>query len=126
MTKTSTEVCTEALRIIGVVAVDEAATIADVTRAKAHMDDIFSTLSDTEVLALDWTVETVPDGAFLPFARAIAGSIASSYNRSQRAAEAALMINPRKSLYEIGMDGIRAYEARAMRHENHTVTATYF
>lgn len=126
MSKTSTEVCSEALRILGVVAVDEAATAEDVARTKEHMADIYATLDDTEVLALDWTIETVPDGAFLSFARAIAGSVASTYNRTQRAAEAAALINPRKSLYEIGIDGVKAYEARAMRHENHTVSANYF
>ena len=126
MTKTSTEVCSEALRIIGVVAVDEAATAEDIVRTKEHMADIYATLDDTEVLALAWTVDTVPDGAYLPFARAVAGSVASTYNRTQRAAEAAAIINPRKSLYEIGMDGLRAYEAREMRHENHTVMANYF
>lgn len=126
MTKTATETCTEALRMIGVVADDEAATAEQIVRAKAHMTDIFAHLDDTEDLAVTWTIETVPDGVFLSFARAIAGSVATSYNRAQRAAEAAAMIDPRKSLYRIGIDGIKQYEARALNHENHTVTATYF
>lgn len=126
MSKTSSEVCTEALRLLGVVAVDEPPSADDYARAKDHMDDIFSTLTDTYALALDWTVETVPDGAFLPFARAIAGSIASAYGREQTAASAAAMINPRRTLYQNGLDGIRHYEARAMHHENHTTKATFY
>lgn len=112
--------------MIGVVAEDEAATAEQGVRAKAHMDDIFAHLDETEDLALTWTVETVPDGVFLSFARAVAGSVASTYGRSRAAAEAAATINPRKTLYEIGVDGIRAYEARALNHENHVVTANYF
>lgn len=126
MSKTATEVCEEGLRIIGVLALDEPATSEDVTRCKRHMSDIFAHLDDTEDLAMTWTVETVPDGAFLSFARAVGGSVASSYGRSQRAAEAAAMINPRKTLYEVGVDGIRQYEARALTVENHTVVAEYF
>jgi hypothetical protein len=126
MTKTSAEVCSEALEMLGVVATDEAMTSHDAVRAKAHMDDIFVMLNNTKGLAFEWTVETVPDGAFLPFARAVAGSVASAYNRSGRAAEAAAIINPRKSLYEIGIDQLCAFAAPDMNHENHIVTATYY
>ena len=126
MTKTATETVTEALRMLGVVAIDEAATADDRTRCKDHLDSIYSTLTDTEALALDWTVETVPDGVFLALARAVAGSVASTYGRAQRAQEAAVMIDPRKSLYEIGMDGVRAYEGRKMHHQNTPTVATYF
>lgn len=90
------------------------------------MDDIYAHLDDVEDLAVTWTVETVPDGLFLAMARAVGGSIASAFGRSQRAVEAAAMINPRKTLYEIGMDAVRAYEARSLTHENHVTVAEYF
>ncbi len=125
MPKTSTEVCTEALRLIGVVSIDEPATSEDLRRAKAHLDDIYASLDDTDDLAVRWTVETVPDGAFLSMARAVAGSVASSYGRSARAAEAAADIKPGDPLYQIGVDGVRTYEARALNMENHVVTADY-
>ena len=126
MAKTSNDVCAEALRLIGVVAEDEAMTADAQARAYAHMVDIFATLNNTEGLAFEWTVETVPDGAFLPFARAIAGSVASSYGASEAAAIAAAMIDPQKSIYEIGMDGIRRFAAPDMSHRDDTTIATYF
>ncbi len=111
--------------MIGVVSVDEPATSEDLRRAKAHLDDIYASLDDTDDLAVTWTVETVPDGAFLSLARAVAGSVASSYGRSQRAAQAATDIKPGFPLYQIGVDGVRAYEARALTSENHVVTTEY-
>lgn len=126
MPKTSTEVCTEALTLIGVVATDESATSYDYARAKDHMDAIFAHLSDVKDLALPYTVETVPDEVFLPFAYAIAGSVAGSYGQAQRAMEIAMSINPGKTLYEIGIDGLCEREARMLNHENHTVYAEYF
>ena len=126
MPKTATEVCEEALRIIGVLASDEPATSEDVVNCKRHMDGIYADLDDTKDLAFTWTVETLPDGVYLSFARAVGGSVASFYGRTQRAAEAAMALNPRKTLYEIGVDGIKEYEARALTSENHTVTAEYF
>lgn len=123
---TSNDVCTEALRLIGVVADDEPMQADQYARALIHMTDIFATLNETDQIAFSWTIETVPDGAVLPFARAIAGSVAGSYGGAQTAAQVAMSISPRKSLYEIGIDGLREYAATELRHTPHTTAAQFF
>lgn len=128
MAKTSNEVCTEALSMIGVVAEDEPMTAESFARAQAHMTDILTTLNNTKGLAFEWTIETVPDGAFLPFSRAVAGSVASAFGPgiAANARAAGAEINPRKTLYQIGIDGLREFAAPDLSDENHTVSATYY
>lgn len=126
MPKTSSEVCTEALRIIGVVAGDEPAQSEDLTRAKSYLDSIFAELNETKDIGMAWSVETVPDAVYLPLSRAVGGALASSYGRTQRAMEAAADIKPGHTLYEVGLDGVREYEAKLLNHENQVTVATYF
>lgn len=95
MTKTSLEVTTEALRMIGVVAEDEAASADQYQRAKGHLDGIFAMLDETYSLAPEWTVETVPDRLYLPLAQLVAGSLATSYALDQYA-----------PLYRVGLAGV--------------------
>jgi len=86
MAKTSTDVTNEALRMIGVTAVDEDASADDHARAKQHLDAIYAELDETHGLALSWTAETVPDRVWLSMAKAVAGSICTSYALDQYAA----------------------------------------
>ena len=115
MPKTSNEVCTEALRLIGVVAEDEPMTGDQFSRAQSHMTDIFATLNNTKGLAFTWTIETVPDGAFLPFARAIGGSVCTTYSKPE-------FVGWRKQ----GMDELKEFAAPDMTHENHVTRAEFF
>mgnify|MGYP007022344965 CR=1 FL=1 len=85
MTKTSQEVINEALRMIEVVAVDEAATADEHARAKSHLEGIFAELDETYGLAPEWTIETVPDRLFLPLSSAVAGSVCTSYGKAEYA-----------------------------------------
>ena len=115
MTKTALEVATEALRQIKVVGMSENASPEDYSRTKAHLDDLFETLSTTHELALTWTVETVPNGAFLPLARMLAGSIAGAYGQTEFL-----------GLYRVGLRDIRAFELGKMKTDNQPIPAVYF
>jgi len=75
MPKTALDTTTEALRLIGVTAVDESADADDHARARQHLEAVFAELSETHGLALNWTVETVPDRLWPFMAAAVAGSI---------------------------------------------------
>lgn len=115
MTKTSLEVTTEALRMIGVVADDEDATAGQYARAKLHMESIFGYLNNTLGLAFEWTIETVPDDVYLPFSEAVAGSVAPSEGLPE--------YMPLKAQ---GIRGIKEFAAPNMIHENHVTRANYF
>lgn len=99
MTKTSSEVVAEALRTLGVLALDEAANADEHARAKLHLEAIFAEIDETEGAAPEWTIETVPDRLFLHLARAVAGSVASAYELPQLSV-----------LYDVGMRAIRRDE----------------
>lgn len=101
--------------MIGVAAHDEPLGDGMFDRCKTHMTDIFNTLNNTKGIAFEWTIETVPDGAFLAFARAVAGSVASGYSAPQYS-----------GLYEVGIDGLKEFAAPDLTHENHVTTAEYF
>jgi len=83
MTKTALDVTTESLRLIGVTAVDESASADDHARAKNHLEAIYAELDETHGLALEWTVETVPDRLWQHMAAAVAGSICTAYGKEE-------------------------------------------
>lgn len=99
MTKTSQDVTTEALRMLGVLALDEAANADDHARCKTHFEAIYAELDDTDLAALEWTIETVPDRMFLHAARAVAGSVCTAYGLAQLS-----------GLYDAGMRGLKRGE----------------
>lgn len=112
MTKTALDTTTEALRLIGVVAVDETAAAADHARAKAHLDAFFAELSDTHGLALDWTVETIPDRLWPFMAAAVAGAVCTAYGKPEYAG--------------LRITGLRGIMADEFRNEMPTRTAAEF
>lgn len=83
MTKTSQDVTNEALRMIKVLAVDEAATADDHARAKSHLEAIFEEIDEAYGLAPEWTIETVPDRLWPALSMMVAGDICTAYNRSE-------------------------------------------
>jgi len=85
MTKTARDVTTEALRTLGVLAVDEEASADDHARASSHLSAIYAELDETHGLALEWTTETVPDRLWLPVSTAVAGSVAAAYGMPEKA-----------------------------------------
>ena len=115
MTKTALDVATEALRHIGVTGVHETPTASDASRAKSHLDDLFETISTTEELAIEWTVETVPSGAFLPLSRMLSGSICTAYGKPEFRAD-----------YGAGLRQLRAFEFGKMKTDSQPARATYF
>lgn len=85
MTKTSLDVTTEALRMLGILSMDEAPEADDHARAKSHLEAIYAEIDESLGAAPEWTIETVPARLFLFVAQAVAGSIASGYELEQLA-----------------------------------------
>lgn len=83
MAKTSLETTTEALRLIGVTAVDESPVAADHARAKQHLEAVFAELDDRIGIAAEWTIETIPDRLWPFMASAVAGSVCTAYGMPQ-------------------------------------------
>lgn len=85
MTKTSLETTTEALRMIGVVAVDESPEGPDHVRAKSHLEAVFAEIDDRIGVAPEWTIETIPDRLWPFMSAAVAGSVCTAYGKPQYA-----------------------------------------
>ena len=83
MTKTALETTTEALRLIGVAAVSEAAEAEDHARAEAHLAAIYEELDETDGLALEWTTAAVPDSIWPHLAEMVAARICTAYGKPQ-------------------------------------------
>lgn len=83
MAKTSLETTTEALRMIGVVAVDESPTAAEHERAKQHLEAVFAELDDRIGIAAEWTIETIPDRLWPFMAAAVGGSVCTAYGKPE-------------------------------------------
>lgn len=83
MTKTSLDVTSEALQMIGILAVDEAASAEDHARTKEHLEAIYAELDETYGVAPEWTIETVPVRLWKPLAMMVAGDICTAYGREQ-------------------------------------------
>lgn len=99
MAKTSLETTTEALRMIGVTAVDQGPVAAEHERAKAHLEAVFAELDDHHGLAVEWTIETIPDRIWPFMAAAVAGSVCTAYGKPEYT-----------TLRKYGMDGVLSQE----------------
>ena len=82
MTKTSNEVCTRALRMIGVGDVGETLAADDVSFAQEAMQAILDELEDVHGVSVAWGIEEVPDALLLPFAEAVAADVAPTYGKA--------------------------------------------
>lgn len=81
MTKTALDVCTYALRRIGVTPVGEEPAGEDMTLAQAALEAFLSEIKDTHGATFTWTSSAVPDASYVPLARVVACDIAPSYPR---------------------------------------------
>ncbi|MEL6584051.1 MAG: hypothetical protein AAFQ36_09485 [Pseudomonadota bacterium] len=80
MTYNRTQLITEALQEIGVIADDQAATAGEVKRVGRKADALFSELKTMDGLTgITWTLETIPDAVFDAFSLWLAQRIAPSY-----------------------------------------------
>jgi len=115
MTKTALEVQTEALRHIGVADIEDTPDAADISRASAHLTAIYDLLSNTDELAMAWTLATVPEAVFLPLSIMLGGSLASGYSKPEYIAE-----------YKRGHSMVRDYELTQLKVDGREVQAVYF
>ena len=79
MAKTKADVVARAHRVLGVLAVDENPTADMVSFAEDTLDGVYEELQDVQGLHLTWSLDDVPDGAFLPLADMLAAHIAPHY-----------------------------------------------
>lgn len=77
MPKTRAEVYTRSLRRLGVLAVDEDATVDMEAQAGAVLDALFEEVKASK--AVTWTLSEVPDNAFLALVDLLATEIAPDY-----------------------------------------------
>lgn len=113
MAKTSVEIAAEALREIGVVSQYETPGPEQIVRAQSHLTAMLEELDAIHGLAIQWTIETVPETHFRGISKALAGSLANGYSKSEFS-----------GLYEEGVGIIRDIEFAAS--DNSTVPATYY
>lgn len=83
MTKTTLDVATQALRVVGVTAVDETPDASDFAFAKATLQGIRDELVTGHGATISWTLDAddIPDALFLPLAELLATDLAIAYAR---------------------------------------------
>lgn len=92
MTKTSTDVISEALRRIRVLGVGDTAAGDDATTAKDALDALFAELNAVpHSMGFTWTVETVPDALYRPLAWLLAVDLADTYQEAAEPRSRALL-----------------------------------
>lgn len=88
---TQSEVIREAYLHLGVVDQEDNPTAAESARGQAHLDSLYDELSDTDELALPFTLgdtaTSIPDWAFIGLAIALAGSLATGAGVPEMAGE---------------------------------------
>lgn len=112
MPKTSLEVIARAHRIIGVLANDEAPTADMQAYAMDTLEGFLAELTGTQKVAFTWTVETVPDAAFLALSECLAAEVQEHYgimkvNRSKAIGRlrAALVPDDTQGVPDLDEDG---------------------
>lgn len=101
--KTRADVINRAFRMIGVKAEDEALTADQFANGGEVLDALFAEI-DTRATqihgtALDFTLATVPDDAFLPLSGALAASVAAEYQVQAPASREASILRLLSVLY---------------------------
>jgi len=92
MTKTSTDVVSEALRRIRVLGVGDTPAGDDATTGKDALDALFAELNaEPHAMGFTWTVETVPDAIFRPLAWLLAVDLAQTYQEQAEPRSRAMM-----------------------------------
>ena len=77
--KTRREVIDYAMRKIGVLAEDEALTASQLTQAEEVLEALYGEI-EAEA-APGWTIDTVPQSAFIPLGNLLAVDLAPAFNR---------------------------------------------
>lgn len=81
MPKTSRDICARALRSIGVLALGEDMVASDFEDAQRVLQGCLDELTGVQGATIAWTIETVPDAAFLPMSNMLAATVAPTYTK---------------------------------------------
>lgn len=79
MAKTKRETATRALRLIGVVAQDEAATADEYAVAEDTLDTLYAELNSAHGFSMTFGTDAIPDEYFLPMARLLGVEVARDF-----------------------------------------------
>ena len=115
MAKTKADVIAEALRHIGVADIAEDVSGEDYARAEKVYDGLFAELDELQQIGITFTENVIPDWAFWPMVRMVAGRVCTGYEAPQFRGE-----------YAAGLLAIRAYAANEARVPGNPVQADYF
>lgn len=88
MTKTSLDIVTEALQWAGPLDATETPTAGQHARGKVILQGLVDELTSVQGATIAWTIETVPDGLFLPMSRLLAHDLAPRYGGERLEARA--------------------------------------
>lgn len=113
MPKTSIDVATRALRVLGITGISRANAASDHAYAMEAMEAALAELQNTHSIPATWTIETVPDNIFIPFADLVASEVfAGGYgvnppNRARAIGRirAALLPDDREDRRDLDEDG---------------------
>lgn len=79
MAKTRADVVLMALRHLGVVASDTAASADDAAFTGDTLDALFAEIQNTQGITITWTLDATPDTAFLPLSYLLAAEVAPHF-----------------------------------------------
>lgn len=113
MSKTRLDVIQQALRHLGVIASDTAASADDESYAGTTLDTLFTEIQNTQGITITWALSATPDNAFLPLSRLLAVEVADHFEvspketfaRAMGRLRAALITDDRADRRDIDEDG---------------------
>lgn len=112
MAKTRLDVIQMALRRLGVIAADQAATADQEAFAGDTLDALFEEIKGTQGVTITWALSATPDAAFLPLSYLLAAEIAPHYmvqaeprSRAMGRLRAALISDDREDRRDLDDDG---------------------
>lgn len=115
MAKTNRNVIDRALKMIGVTPMHQAAEGEDYAIAKEHLDHVLAALDTEHQIGVDIVSDNIPDWAYIPLAKMVAGSSCLEFQKPQY-----------EILYTRGLRSIRAYAANESRVDGRPVRVDYF
>jgi len=115
MAKTNRAVVDRALKLLGVTPMHQGAEGEDYEIGKVHLDHVLEALDTEHRVGVDIASDNIPDWAFIPLAKMVAGSASLEFQRPQF-----------EILYNRGLRSIRAHAAMESRVDGRPIRVDYF
>lgn len=115
MARTNNEVIEKALNLIGVCGIGDTPEGSDYATTLVHLEDVLEAIDTRHRVGVDIPSDAIPEWAFLPIAKMVAGSVSLEYELAQ--------FNP---LYRAGLRNLRAHAANESRVNGRPVRVDYY